>query len=131
MLVLHQVNALFEHELGVVPRLINNGDCYLWARVVSLLVPTAELWAVDLSAGAHAFVRLDGRFYDSERLDGCQRWQDLEYVRRAEARRPLVVVAPAQPMDIARFEAEWYIDGDHALIEGLVRDVQRRLRALS
>lgn len=42
---------------------INQGRCWLWAYIAFRLYPRVELW----TTGVHAFVRFQGKFYDSER----------------------------------------------------------------
>lgn len=45
---------------------INEGRCWLWAYIAYRLYPEVELW----STGVHAFIRHQGKFYDSERPRG-------------------------------------------------------------
>lgn len=52
---------------------INKGRCFLWAYIAFRLYKRVELW----SFGNHAFVRHEGKFYDSERPLGEKDWKDL------------------------------------------------------
>lgn len=52
---------------------INKGRCWLWAYIAFRLYKKVELW----SFGTHAFVKFEGRFYDSERPIGEEDWKDL------------------------------------------------------
>jgi hypothetical protein len=51
------------------PAWINTGWCYYWALLAKLTFPEAELW----SSVGHAFIKLNGRFYDSESPNGTDR----------------------------------------------------------
>ena len=52
---------------------INYGRCFLWAYTAFRLYKRVELWDFEI----HAFVRYEGRFYDSERPLGELDWRDL------------------------------------------------------
>lgn len=52
-------------------REINNGWCAAWARRVRYMIPRArEHSERDADGLVHAWIELDGRFYDAECLDG-------------------------------------------------------------
>lgn len=55
------------------PSHINDGECFIWAYLTFLIFKDVEMWYMD----CHAFVKYRGRFYDSERLNGVEDWQDL------------------------------------------------------
>lgn len=54
---------------------INQGECFLWAYLAYRLYKNVELWDM----GSHAFVRdrVTGKFYDSEKPNGEEDWQEL------------------------------------------------------
>ena len=62
-----------EEDLRKDPERINYGWCMRWAYIAYLMFEDVEL----CSMGSHAFIKYRGRFYDSERLEGVERWQDL------------------------------------------------------
>lgn len=68
------INRTFFREYKDVS-VINQGECFLWAYHAYRLYKNIELWHMD----AHAFVRSKdtGLFYDSERPDGVENWEDL------------------------------------------------------
>lgn len=66
----------FPHFLGN-PKLINQGRCWQWAWLARKTFTNVELW----DTCEHAFVRYQGKFYDSERLLGEVNWEDLPAAR--------------------------------------------------
>lgn len=66
------INETFFPEYKDVS-VINEGECFHWAYVAFRLYKGVQLW--DIST--HAFVRYDGKFYDSERPLGEEDWKDL------------------------------------------------------
>lgn len=55
------------------PASVNKGLCMRWAYLAYRMFPGVELWSIP----AHAFIRYDRKFYDSERLQGVDDWKDL------------------------------------------------------
>lgn len=55
------------------PQDINHGLCWEWAWLAHKTFKNVELWDIC----AHAFVRYQNKFYDSERLLGEANWEDL------------------------------------------------------
>jgi hypothetical protein len=93
------------NALGLSPYDINNGYCYEWAeQVYERLASThkVELWEVPFGMGdtSHAFLRIDGRFYDAELPAGVEDHAGL----------PLFTKLPPQPV--------WAIDANHDLTQG-------------
>lgn len=54
-------------------KVINQGECFLWAYIAFQLYEGVQLWTF----GSHAFVKYKGKFYDSERPRGVKDWKDL------------------------------------------------------
>lgn len=59
------------------PNDVNSGDCFLWALIAKKYFPRAELCATDI----HAFVFLDGKYYDSDHPRGIKSWKRLKTIR--------------------------------------------------
>lgn len=55
------------------PKRINNGICMRWAYCSYLMFNNVELWSIP----SHAFIKIDKKFYDAERLCGEFDWRDL------------------------------------------------------
>jgi 3'-phosphoadenosine 5'-phosphosulfate sulfotransferase (PAPS reductase)/FAD synthetase len=66
------INRTFWPEYQDVS-VINEGECFIWAYIAYHLYEDVELW----SFGNHAFVKYHGKFYDSERPNGEDEWEDL------------------------------------------------------
>ncbi len=60
-------------------REINDGLCYSWAEIVASRFANCghdvQIWLADDSV--HAFVNIDGLYYDSECLTGVEDYHDL------------------------------------------------------
>lgn len=68
------VTPLFpEPGLRNNPARINKGHCMQWAYMAYRMFEGAQLWSMP----AHAFIRYQDNFYDSERLEGVEDWKDL------------------------------------------------------
>lgn len=97
MLTLHETTILqeiTEHMLRImkirnaktmecwVPTVknINCGDCFNWAWLTyhSFGCNRARLHSFNME-GHHAFVSIDGVFYDAEHLDGTPDWKSLDH----------------------------------------------------
>lgn len=66
------------HHLS--PREINQGSCLVFAtRVAERLEGASVIWNDEFD---HAYVRWQGRLYDSETPRGVRRWTQLPAVRR-------------------------------------------------
>ena len=55
------------------PKVINYGQCFQWAYLAYLVFEGVELW----DTHTHAFIKYQGRFYDSETKDGVLNWRQL------------------------------------------------------
>lgn len=53
--------------------IINEGQCMFWSYIAYKLYSGVELWSNE----DHAFVKYNGKFYDSETPKGVDRWQEL------------------------------------------------------
>ena len=80
---MRKVTKKFADEEGISPYEINNGYCVEWAEeVLELLRNThhkVELWETPFGYAdtTHAFVRINGKFYDSECLEGVDDHMEL------------------------------------------------------
>lgn len=66
---------------SVAPPHINTGECYNWALVAYLTLgeERVKLHSFD-STGWHAFISIDGLYYDAEHLDGEPNWRKMSRV---------------------------------------------------
>ena len=72
---------------GLSPTDINFGNCYHWAYVAHQLYSrfNIELYST-VDTGGHAFIYLNGKFYDSESTAGVFDWHNLmTFVRGYES----------------------------------------------
>lgn len=90
---------------------INEGECFLWAYIVWCLYEGIELW----DCGIHAFVRYNGKFYDSEKPQGEDDWKDLPACNfgcglgfREAERYHVVNFKRDWEISAERFEIDWY-----------------------
>lgn len=98
------------HVSKIVSRgLVNLGFCYVWAWVAKIYLPEADLCSD--SSGFHAFIRLDGKFYDSNRpVLGTEDWRKLRTYK--DLGDPKIKgVLYQQPRAFFRF---WSLRGDFA-----------------
>jgi hypothetical protein len=85
--VLHAVTARYVKALGSTFE-INNGSCEEWAEEVRRRlvksIHRVEVWSTPyfFAATTHTFVRIDGRFYDAECLEGVLDHNDLPIFKR-------------------------------------------------
>ena len=101
---------------------INNGGCEEWADLVFERLEgkkcRVEVWATPycFASTNHSFVRINGKFYDAECLDGVDDHNDLpifrKLIRKGEGRQPV-----------------WCENANHDATES-VRDVDDELRKL-
>lgn len=82
MLNLKSVRAVYFPSLNA--RQINRGDCYRWAYVVKRMFSKAILCS-DLYEGTHAFIRIEGLYYDSQSPLGVRHWRNLAFYRSDSA----------------------------------------------
>lgn len=82
-----------------IPKEINYGRCFIWAYIAFRLYKRVELWSFNV----HAFVRYDGKFYDSERPLGEDDWKDLPATNFGVRHDPAIRVSPKQ----FKSEDEW------------------------
>ena len=84
---------------------INNGYCEEWAyAVLEALKDTPHqvgFWEtdIDLAYCAHAFVEIDGKFYDAECLDGVADYMQLPLFAKVQDKLPPGEVDPVQLQD--------------------------------
>lgn len=89
--ILKKANESFD----VTPFQINNGFCYDWAEIVYNLcekhnIPV-EFWETpfDVAEASHAFVRVGGKFIDSECLTGVADHMLLPLFTNFKHRQPI------------------------------------------
>ena len=56
---------------------INCGDCYSWAYLAYKIFNKANVQLWSTSDQCHAFVKVNGKFYDSECVNGAYDWRKL------------------------------------------------------
>jgi hypothetical protein len=61
------------------PKLINKGFCSVWADLVNEELPNSKLCSSRYRGNFtdHAFIYIEGKFYDSECLEGVKDWRFL------------------------------------------------------
>lgn len=103
-------------DQGTTPYEINNGYCYEWAEgILERLRATehqVELWEVLFGFGdtTHAFLRINGKFYDAECHEGVEDHMDLPIFKKLAANG-----GGRQPV--------WCIDCNHDITGESRRDV--------
>ena len=85
------LNILTTHVMSVRNKQtvseINRGDCWLWALLAHKNIDGSKIYsALNKHRQGHAFISLDGLFYDSESLDGVADWNELGFFKRLLAR---------------------------------------------
>lgn len=87
------------------PKLVNRGKCFQWAYTAYLMFEGVELW----SYGTHAFVRVENKFYDSERLQGEESWKDLPACNFGAGCGSLMCQSckDAMAVDLDTFQDKW------------------------
>lgn len=68
------VTSTLPLDLQKNPANVNYGNCMRWAYTTYHMFQGVELWDTD----CHAFVKYNGKFYDSETLEGVTDWKDLK-----------------------------------------------------
>lgn len=76
---------------------INYGDCYRWALLaqelhggqlisVTLMIekPFHDFYDNLIPECSHAFVKIDGKYYDAEMVQGIDDWEQLKYFSRID-----------------------------------------------
>lgn len=58
---------------SIDPAAINRGQCFIWAYYAYLMFEDVSIWYNN----THAFVKHNGKFYDSQSLNGEDCWLDL------------------------------------------------------
>lgn len=83
------------------PEQINYGQCFMWAYLSHQVFAGCAIYDV----GIHAFIKHRGKFYDSERLDGVEDWEDLPATHEPDIgyRR-----TPLQKYTAHSFKDKWF-----------------------
>ena len=108
-----EINKLF-HEMGFSASGINYGNCYHWAYVAHL-VTGGDL----CSSWGHAFIKINGKYYDSECLHGANNWKKL---RAAQNDYRLSVY------ETCRFQKHWARVGANKWNKKLILEITNKLR---
>lgn len=74
---------------------INQGHCFAWAYIAYNLFEDVELWDTDI----HAFIKYKGKFYDSDRPNGEDDWEDLPANNFGKKTWGAQLVARNQPIE--------------------------------
>jgi len=74
-----EINIFFHKRLGFTSEDINRGHCYHWAMIAFLITGKDCNLATVRDYGGHAFLYKDGKFFDSQTLDGVYDWRDLPF----------------------------------------------------
>ena len=88
---------------------INQGHCMFWAFVAYKLYSDVELWSNE----DHAFVKYNGKFYDSETPKGVDRWQELPCNSRGLAYGQ---IEKSRMQRLDRFKSYWLEHGRYGAI---------------
>lgn len=95
--------AFPEVDLKADPAKINRGLCMRWAYMAFHMFEGVELW----DYGSHAFIRYQGKFYDSERLQGVEDWKDLPACNFGYGCGCSKCKREAVQVDVSTFEEIW------------------------
>jgi hypothetical protein len=90
----------------VKPNRINHGQCFIWAYLAYKSFKGVELY----DTNCHAFVRYNGRYYDSERPKGEKNWYDLPANKHAfdvPTKRKMGEFRSRWHSQTGRFETTW------------------------
>ncbi|KKN19841.1 hypothetical protein LCGC14_0941670 [marine sediment metagenome] len=105
------ITEAFLIELGLsTPGCINWGYCYYWAYVAHKLFG-GGLFTDD--EHGHAFVKIDGLYYDSETPDGVESWQKLPMLLNRK-----VFDDDAELQDLDDFADYWREEGANGWRKG-------------
>lgn len=119
------INRTFFRDVD--PPEINYGKCFIWAYIAFHLYEDVELW----SFGNHAFVKYDGKFYDSERPNGEEDWSDLPATNWGKGCGCSICKNPAKKVSEVSFKSSKHWGGQakrfHVTWEGLRMKVQRAI----
>jgi hypothetical protein len=82
------------NSFDMSPYSINDGCCYEWAEDVLAALPRVEIWEVPAGFGDafHAFVRIDGVFYDAECLTGVADYSELPIFAKLDSQQPVWLI---------------------------------------
>ena len=72
--------AITESFGGLTAKEINEGNCFNWAWIANTIYPESVLCSVT-GYGGHAFIELNGKYYDSENPIGVNHWSKLKGLR--------------------------------------------------
>lgn len=86
------------------PLEINEGDCFRWAYV-AYLIYGGTLVSFENKWLAHAFIKIDGKYYDSESPDGVNDWRELMFFKEHPTR--IRVTLPIE-MEERKFADFWH-----------------------
>lgn len=81
---------------------INRGHCFAWAYIAFNLFEGVEIWDTD----SHAFVKYQGKFYDSDKPEGEEDWKDLPANNFGQTHYGRKLVARCQPIE--EFKDLWH-----------------------
>ncbi len=115
-----QVIADATAEFGGDPYQINNGSCYEWAEFILERLHDenhqVQLWEVPFGMGetTHAFLRIDGKFYDAEAPNGVMDHMNLPIFQKIFAQ-----TKTRQPV--------WLIDYNQGMVEENRRDITHEM----
>ena len=61
----------------ILPSDLNRGECYRWAYFTSCLIDSCSFYRTVKDTYTHAFLEIDGLFYDAECCNGVSTWKEL------------------------------------------------------
>lgn len=93
------------------PKDINGGDCFNWAYLANCIYG-GELYSYLHDKMGHAFIKINNKFYDSERPNGVKAWDQLPLFQDIKKYR--VLIEP-QLLPEAKFTQIWPVDLDDLL----------------
>lgn len=111
----------------LIPRNLNVDDCYIWAYVVSKIVPDSKLCEVYFKTGTHAFIQVGNLFYDVEDTLGVLDWKSLKYVKRSLKTTTLKIAVVKHP-SVAAFIKAWMEKGERSHLDAMIQHHQGRVK---
>jgi hypothetical protein len=119
---LRKINDLF-WDKGFSPIDINNGHCYHWAYIAYRLLGGQLLYTN--SCGGHAWLHLNNKHYDSERLGGVRSYVHLPSFEDRFIEDEDII----EPASVKEFKARWRANGRYGWEQQMCSLMVRQLAA--
>ncbi len=88
------VTELHFPEYADFPKEINYGFCYSWAWLSYIHCMNEDIPAELIRGTGHGFIRINGKYYDSEKPKGVKMARDLPFYKRYSYKPLSIKVTP-------------------------------------